>query len=307
MLLESTLDYLWHLTGQETSSVPTERDYLRSIHHPIGFWLWSYSMQVEMRHTHSSISISSIWVDHTPQCWYGNVGGNWAKPSCELADMLIIVWDSKLRNSGKALLVQAKRGKSYNRIPLSNPSTKKEINLLGKAPKFLLSNQLSASSGKCPQPMNSKLCCEFKLAPYSGVPLEHCTFLQIRDARSKRWPRKTAAYWQTMWPPNLHQKAYSDVIKEMLPHSGGSVGKRFVFGSMNNDWDRLVTMLVKETVNRVGGTAQGKSQHSVRTARGEYLLFDDTGGVDLPSIDYPESDEPGGGISTIFITVNEGG
>jgi hypothetical protein len=110
-----------------------------------------------------------------------------------------------------------------------------------------------------------------------------------------------------MWPPNLHQMAYSDVIKQMLPNSGGLTGKRFVFGNMNNDWDRLVTVLIKETVGRGGGTAKGKSQHSVRIAREDYFLFDDAGGVDLPRIDYPESDEPSGGISTMFITIDEGG
>ncbi|CAM0554887.1 hypothetical protein EHLJMEHL_00475 [Vreelandella titanicae] len=302
MLLEPTLEYIWHLTGHETRSNPTERDYLRTIHHPVGFWLWAYSLQVELRHFFSSISVSSIWVDHTPQCWFGSVNGNWGKPSCELADVLVVVWDNRQKKGGKALLVQAKRGKSYNRIPISNPSIKKELALLGQAPKFLLSNQLSVGSGKLPQPMNSRLLCEFKLDPYSGARLKHCTFLQIRDAKSKRWQQTKNSSWQTMWPPNMHREAYSDVIKGILANGSGTIGKPFAFGNMHNDWDRLVTLLIKETVSKAGGTAQGKSQHSVWCLGKEPYMLNPKNGIDLPNIDYPEGDDLGGGISTMFIT-----
>lgn len=306
MLLESTLEYIWHLTGHKTKSVPTERDYLRAIHHPVGFWLWAYSLQVELSNIYSSISVSSIWVDHTPQCWWGSVNGNWGKPSCELADILVVVWDNGQKKGGKALLVQAKRGKSPNRIPISNPSTKKELNLLGDAPQFLLSNQFSTGSSQTPQPMNPDLCCEFQLAPYSGARPEHCAFLQIRDAKSKIWATTKRASWQTIWPPNSHQESYSDVIKGILTNASGAIGKPFIFGNRNDDWDRLVTLLVKETARRAGGTAQGATQHSV-CSRGEgFYLTTCEKGIDLPNIEYPESEKTDGGISTIFITVNDG-
>ena len=66
MLLESTLEYIWHHTGIVAGSAPKERDYLRTIHHPSFLWLWSHSIRLELRQSHSSVTISSIWVDHTP-------------------------------------------------------------------------------------------------------------------------------------------------------------------------------------------------------------------------------------------------
>lgn len=306
MLLESALNFIWHFTGENAGSIPTERDYLRSLHHPIGLWFWSTCLQLELETTHPDISVTSIWVDHTPQCWFGKVNGAWGKPSCELADLLIVVWDNSRRETGKALLVQAKRGKSYNYIPISGSSTKKELKVLGQAPNFLLSNQQSVALGTSPKPINSSVCCEFRLASYRGSPLRHCTFLQIRDPRSSRWSTVPVSPWQTMWPPNRHRKSYSNVIKGMLSGARGSIGKSFQLGNMANDWDRLVTILVYETIHAAGGTAGGALQNTILGVRGraEYCTDVELDWA-LPPTDYPAGEGPGGGIPAIFISKDE--
>ena len=205
MILESGLEYIWHFTDCKVSGNPSERDFLRGIHHPPGLCVLKGSLDVELlRQMKPRVSITSVWVDHTPQCWFGsNSKGSWGKPSCELADLLVVVWDDKNQKNGRALLVQAKKGKSHNRISLSSRSTSNEFELLSHAPKFILSNQTSTISGVPPSPVSSTVLCEFQLHRYNGNRLRHCTFLQIRDANAKRWPQSKYLSWQTMWPPSV--------------------------------------------------------------------------------------------------------
>ena len=294
MPLQSAFEIIWHSLSARTTR-PTERDFLRSIHHNPELSFWTYCLNLEIQNKGlSPVSVSSIWVDHTPQCWYKYSKGKWSKPSCELADLLIITWDNQQRKSGRAILVQAKRGKSHNSIPISNSSTKKELNLLGNAPKFLLSSQLSVASGNAPKPLNPNVNCEFQLSPYSGKRLNHCTFLQVKDVVAKRWPSQTLS-WQTMWPPSAYPEPYSKAIVDMVSGYHGAMGERFIYGNLHNDWDRLVTVLINETLAGCGGTAKGQKQHTAfYFSETEQSLWGSAGN------DIPHSDDPQG-ISTIFI------
>lgn len=151
MSLSLALEVIWDLTLCNSGSNPSERDYLRTMHHPPGLCMWAYYLNRELANRGlKPVSISSVWVDHTPQCWYNQVKGILQKPSCELADLLIVAWDDWKKSKGRALLVQAKKGKNHSRIAISNASTRKELILLGGAPRFLLSRQTSVASGYGP-------------------------------------------------------------------------------------------------------------------------------------------------------------
>ncbi|WP_349918656.1 hypothetical protein [Aeromonas veronii] len=300
MNLESTFEFIWHYALHFEGPFPVERDYLRVVHHPPGLWLWADSLNSDLcRLGHPCVSVTSIWVDHTPQCWYTQRNGAWLKPSCELADLLIVTWDDENRKAGRALLVQAKRGKSYNRISISNKSTKTELRLLGTAPKFLLSSQTSTTLGSSPSPLNPKINCEFKLPSYENSRLEHCTFLQIKDAKARRWPM-TIPSWQTIWPPASYSETYSEAILGMITRPINSLGKHFIFGNMSDDWDRLITLLINETLASSGGTARGKKQQISFS-----LNSNDTDCFRALNNsfegEFPASDDPQG-ISTVFIT-----
>lgn len=301
MPLKSAFEHIWNIAPHYSGAFPSERDYLRAVHHPPGLYIWANSLNLELLSLgYPAVSVTSVWVDHTPQCWFGQKNGAWDKPSCELADLLIVTWEDHRRKAGKALLVQAKKGMSYNHIVVSNKSTKKELSLLGSAPKFLLSSQTSVASGCSPNPLVSKLNCEFQLPSYGGSRLQHCTFLQIKDAKAKRWPT-TVPSWQTMWPPSTHLEAYSEAILGMVTRDANAMGKHFILGNISNDWDRLITILINETLASSGGTSKGKTKHTYifLEARNLGLLGSLNGNFEE---EIPVSDDPQG-ISTVFITL----
>ena len=78
------------------------------------------------------------------------------------------------------------------------------------------------------------------------------------------------------------------------------MGKRFVFGNMSDDWDRLITVLINETLASSGGTAKGKKQHTY-----SYLSPSNMGSFgrlnEACEENIPVSDDPRG-ISTLFFT-----
>ena len=238
-------------------------------------------------------------MDHTPQCWYGGLPNSRLKPSCELADLLFVIWDDSREISGRALLIQGKKGKTHSKILTSESSTKKEINLLSDAPDFLLSNQMSVIKGAHPNAFSALADCEFKLNQYSGARLDHCTFLQIRDAKARRWPQNLYSSWQTMWPPGAHAESLDSVLIEMVRKTSGALGKPFQRSLKGNDWDRLVTLLIDQTLRSAKGTAKGSLINHVN--------FQGVGGMvsggGIINNDFEDSEEPGG-ISTILITPN---
>lgn len=304
MPLKSAFEHIWHITPHCTCRHPAERDYLRSAHHPPGLWIWAHSLNCELaRFGLPRVSITSIWVDHTPQCWYGKANGKWRKPSCELADLLVVAWDDRRRRTGTALLVQSKKGRSISRISVSNASTKKELHLLGAAPRFLLSGQTSARTGYSPQPMNPNVNCEFQLDSYKGIRLQHCTFLQIKDQEAKRWPTQSSS-WQTLWPPSAHHEPYTEAIIGMVIKFPSALGKPFVKNSKRDEWDRLVSLLINETISGITGTAHGARQHTVY----HYDIgnFSHGGFNEIIENEPPSSNDPRG-ISTVFITPDHNG
>lgn len=210
-------------------------------------------------------------------------------------------WDNINKYAGTALLVQAKKGKSHNNIPISSPSTKKELNLLGNLPDFLLSNQTYIKSGSNPKPYSTNHHCEFSLSKSVGPYLDHCTFLQIKDARSKKWPDWEPP-WQTMWPPASNRDSYSETLINMVSGFSNAKGKRFQYGSFGNDWDGLITLLIDETLSLVGGTAKGIKQNTITPLHGmnknfiNYVYHGSTAG------DKQQTSNPPRGISTIFFT-----
>lgn len=304
MPVESALEHIWQIAPAYCGPRPTERDYLKALHHPPGLCVWWNALNVELsRQKLPAVSVTSIWVDHTPQCWFGSRSGQWWKPSCELADLLIVAWDNARRSSGRALLVQAKKGKSHSRVTRSNASTKKELQLLGRAPRFLLSGQTATPVGASPAPINPAVSCEFKLAGYTGTRLDHCTFLQIKDTLAKRWPIE-AAKWQTMWPPSNHRQSYSAAMLDMAAKSPGAMGKAFRTNNTKDEWDRLVNVLISETMAGIEGTAGGSRQNTIfHIGDGDLGL----GGYGrYIESELVASNDPRG-ISTIFITPEHDG
>ncbi|MBE4160066.1 hypothetical protein HJ102_22505 [Vibrio parahaemolyticus] len=184
---------------------PTERDFLRSLHDRNALTELEISLNDELRSLGSSpsVKVTSIWVDHTPQCWFYPipqhipVRKNKTQSSCELADLLIIVWDDLSKTSGIAWLLQGKRGKTFNRISNSG-STKIERYLLEGGPRFCLSTRTSLSQFSKFVPLGepSGYCLDYLT---KSNRYEYCDFLQIKDANAKRWPSNYSPY-QVVWP-----------------------------------------------------------------------------------------------------------
>lgn len=306
--LELAFELVWEIAKYWFSKPmrrPTERDFLRALHIQCLLELWCYQLQLDLNlQGLSGVDVASVWVDHTPQCWFGRHGSSWSKPSCELADLLVVVWDGPSRRTGRALLVQAKRGKYHDRIPVSSGSSKKEFHLLSSAPRFFLSRQTSFGKNGILKPYSQTTKSEFQLEGFSGSILPHCTFLQIRDARALSWPALESS-WQSMWPTNSFRTAFPEVIRQMAGSYSNSLGKRFKYGNVANEWDRLVTVLIDETLTATGGTARGALQSSVSS----YPAFTAESQL-LPIMDHSANEGNGSeehprGIPCIFVTPNE--
>jgi hypothetical protein len=269
-LTDYVLEALWG--NAVVSYAGHERDFLREIH---GFWginRLAWAINSDLWPIGQLASLSSVWIDHTPQCWYGNRGGKFSKPSCELADLLIIVWGDASMQSGRALLVQGKMASAPDRLKMGSPSTKRELTLLEQSPQFMLSNQTSVQSTKEPSPYvhgdvpGSTFC----LAHLGSDPkaLKHCTFLQIKErSAGKHWPIG-ASSWQTHWPSAANTRAYSRCLTEMVSGAHGCLGEPFTRGSRSSDWERLVNLLIDTTVDMVRGTAKGPLQTTASFAYG---------------------------------------
>jgi hypothetical protein len=82
----------------------------------------------------------------------------------------------------------------------------------------------------------------------------------------------------------------------MITRASGAMGEPFIFGNMTMDWNRLVTILIQETIGGAVGTARRKRQHSI-----VYGFNGDFNKFNFANVDYPLSDDPQG-IPIIFIT-----
>lgn len=283
---------------------PTERDFLRSLHSRETLTELELSLNDELLHSgnYPYVKVTSIWVDHTPQCWFYPVPQhipvrkNKTQSSCELADLLIVVWDDSSKSSGLAWLLQGKRGKTFNCISRSG-STKIERYLLENGPRFCLSFRTSLTSPSKFFPIGKVdgYCLDYLT---NNNQYDYCDFLQIKDATSKRWPSNFSPY-QVVWPLTGTSYSLGQIFINMIKQVNPNAGQHFSRNSKVDDWNELVNFLLDETYksSRVG-TAQGSLQNH------SYLLPQAKRGIihnNLPSGPVEES-EMNYGIPIIELT-----
>lgn len=240
-----------------------ERDFLRELHSVWGLRRLAWAINSDLFGLGKAVSLTSIWLDHTPQCWLERTAsGIWEKPSCELADLLVVVWDDESMKGGRALLLQGKMANSPARLIAGGVSTRKERFLLEASPHFLLSNQTSVRKGFSPNPYSKHLKSIFCLDHFgtNASTYRHCRFLQIRKASATRWD-STASPWQAHWPSNAQTVPYARSLAEMVIQRASAAGEHFDRHSCTRDWDALINILIDSTVALCGhGTSKGPAQ-----------------------------------------------
>lgn len=247
----------------------SERDFLREIHATWGLWRLAWALNNDLFWQGVSVSLTSVWIDHTPQCWFGvSASGGWQKPSCELADLLVVAWEDHRMQAGRAVLLQGKIARNPDHLVVGSASTKNELALLENSPLFLLSNQTSVRKGNQPSPYSSRGKSAFCLAEFGSNPsqYQHCRFLQIRHPKARRW-KEPLSNWQAHWPASRDTQPYARSLSKMVLRSHDAFGADFRRNATASDWDALVNTLVDSTVGSARrGTAKGPT-HTQSLAR----------------------------------------
>lgn len=123
------------LIDRFTSEWALERWFLMYLHEQQNIDALAFEIKTRLNATGRStqVCVQSIWVDGTPQAEFSPEGHSLRtkRPQCELADLLLCVRiespNGRLQ-SERAMLVQAKVGSKYNKLP-GGSSTKRERQL----------------------------------------------------------------------------------------------------------------------------------------------------------------------------------
>ena len=246
-----------------------EREFLREIHGIHGLKKIATAVNSELILHNKFARFTSIWVDHTPQCYVQKKNG-WGKPSCELADLLIIVRNGHSKKVGKALLIQAKMANKPFVLVANNASTKNQLKLMSTKYSFLLSNN---TNNPIPYTGNENTSV-FNLSNLIGNNYHH-QFLQIKKSSSskKNWPACVSS-WIILWPLKKNNAdAYSTKLLDMCLHQN-TIGADFNFDNNGCDWSQLVKLLFETTVNSARhGTAKGSLQNTVQFMPNDFSDF----------------------------------
>jgi hypothetical protein len=280
-----------------------ERDFLRALHDRGNLQKIASEVLrngiVRRKHT-----LTSIWVDAHPYAWSGGASPLWDSPKCELADLLVIIWDTHLKSEGRAIFVQGKMAKYPQHIE-SGKSTNIQRVFMETAPPFAL----STSSEHLTPLTNNLATSEFhlhNLANRAGFLFQQFSYLQIRSSkRARRWPNGVAPFI-ALWP-STESKGVS--YAEFLAHLANCdcAGTNFSIAKRATDWDNLIYELIRHTLGRFAGHAQGPN---ISTAYAD--MGNDVGNVgylpllETETLDFPVDDgarvPPESGIPILFFT-----
>lgn len=300
----SALDTIWQNCVTKYVK-PNEREFLRALHSTSSLTNIKNALNADLRSSGSSISvaITSVWVDHTPQCWflpiptYFQVNKSKEQTSCELADLLVVVWDGPTKQTGTAWLLQGKLGRTYNKIA-ARGSTKIERHLLETGPAFLLSQQTGVGRSHTVNPLGSKhsYCLNYLTAKKRYA---YSDFLQIKHADSKRWNTSISPF-QVVWPLSGANSSFGCALFDMVANAKSGFGLKFKRNNMSDDWDALVNVLLDETIaTSKTGTAKGALQNTA-----QFSLY--SNGPIVNPVKSSRKGENGGAISLIEVVKEAG-
>ncbi|WP_023603756.1 hypothetical protein [Aliivibrio logei] len=188
----------------------------------------------------SSVEVSSIWIDGTPQA-HGIARNN--KVKCELADLLYIVEESDPAGnvlSKKALLLQGKNTPKFNKID-NGSSTRKERALFEKLDRF---KELTLKVGV---QNSSRIIGTYILGGAIKEGLSDCAKFLLMP-KNKFWVNRSAYYFpfHVTWTKNENtseMKQGLNLIDAAIEMSqNGKIGKAVIDPSIC-EWSRLVTDL----------------------------------------------------------------
>jgi hypothetical protein len=248
MSLRKPIDYVLEDIWEDANfNGVKELGFLRAIHNEEALTRLAIFLNLSLLKQNKIATLSSTWTDQTPQCYQINARGNPAKPSCELADLLVVVKDEVLKTQ-TAILLQGKLAKKPNTLPLGK-STTKELKLMAK-PHFLLSNDLKKPVPIIKDDLSSST---FNLTNIKSN--KHLLFLLIKEEETKSWTRNIAS-WLTYYPnESCLSSAYSRALVSICKYGDNNFGLNFNPNGAS-EWDRLIRVLLK---NSSPTAAKGKS------------------------------------------------
>jgi len=233
-----------------------ERDFLRALHNSKNIRALALELNRFALPKGFAVHLSSLWVDWQPQSWkWIKAHKQYQKPSVELADLVVIVWDDASHQSGKALILAAKMGVSHNSFAPYGKSTQKEKTFLESPYPFLLSNSLSGTPASLPGFTYKE--CEFDFSTSKGFNLWR--WLLIKKNTASNWGVSRLRFTAKSESATTSFKSFGEeLVNLLLNRSSG----RFFVGCMTCEWCRLINLLLGHTSNRSEERRVGKECRS---------------------------------------------
>lgn len=220
----------------------TERDHLRALHDHANLVALAHELNRNALPLGFALKLSSLWVDWQPQSWKWISARNcFDKPSVEIADLLVVVWDDALCLNGKALVLTAKMGDAPKQFALSGKSTRKEITFLESPYKFMLSNNLSGTPRPLPGFTHNQ--CEFDFSSSGG--LDHWRWMIIRKNNAAAWTPAVVRHTVKTSASAATSYSFSSMLLSTLLQPCG----RFHSNCGCSEWCRLINLLLGHTGN----------------------------------------------------------
>lgn len=218
-----------------------ERDYLRALHEKANLQALARELNRFTLNSGVALKLSSLWVDWQPQSWKWIQSRKiFDKPSVELADLVVVVWNDSHQKNGTALILAAKMSTVPDMFSLSGKSTKKEITFLESPYKFMLSNNMSGVPKPLPGFTQSQ--CEFNFSANLGF--NYWRWMIIRRHNSTAWSSKTLRYTVKKNSINKSISSLSNSLVEMIAKP--SLG-RFSTNCFKCEWCRFINVLLGHT------------------------------------------------------------
>lgn len=231
------------LQAWTTASKTDERGYLRALHSKANLTALAQEMNRLTLPARRAVTLSSLWVDWQPQCWKWNVAkANFSKPSVELADLIVVVWDDNTQQVGTALVLAAKMADTATSFSLHGRSTKKEIAFLESPYRFLISRDMKGAARALPGFTVKE--CEFDFSVQNvGRPgFNFWRWLLIRKKMTTRWRAKRTAFSVKEAAALSVRNSFERILAEMT--LGRRSKGRFWAGCMRCEWCRLINLLI---------------------------------------------------------------
>jgi hypothetical protein len=214
---------------------PHELDYLRGFHHHATLAAIKARIQAK---TDQPVNVTSFWLDKTAYVFPSSTGVSTQKR--ELADLAVVLSDQTEKNRAMWILQAKKNDIPAGNLP-KNVSTKKEIELFERSPKFVLKPFSKAKTNLA-----------FDLEPEFGCPansanFRHWSFLMFRESQTAP-PAGVPSPVQWRWNgsgQNPETGSFMTGITEMmLPSNDPNHKGAMLHGGIPNGWKALFDALM---------------------------------------------------------------